>query len=87
MKDYRCECGHAMGQHDENGCAVGWVKDGEAKKCGCEVRSIKEPGDDPVRQVAAAAKEQMEAFIAEGFSREEALALTKELLLVTARGA
>ena len=78
-RDFRCECGHPMaGSHDENGCTA----------CACEVKRVREgpAADAPQVQMAKAAKEQVDAFVAEGFSREEALALTKELVVVSGLG-
>lgn len=85
--DFRCtgdvnvECGHMLqAQHGPDGCM--------ANGCACKVQHFVEgagPGE-AVIAVAVAAREQFEAFQEEDFTREEAFALTKELLLISGRG-
>jgi hypothetical protein len=78
-KDWRCECGHAMAaQHGPDGCM--------ANGCPCTIQSLREDErTEALAEAAAAAWAQTEAFIRAGFTREEAVGLTKELMLVMGR--
>lgn len=69
--DFRCECGHPMSRHltteDGGGCSM----------CACEVTRLSEPTDpmSDVEQGAVATHTMFEAYLAAGFTRDEALHL------------